>query len=31
MKGTLAAAVKRRFTDTEKTPLYYIATVLDPR
>lgn len=31
MKGTLAAAVKRRFTDTEKNPLYCIATVLDPR
>ncbi|XP_038160178.1 zinc finger BED domain-containing protein 4-like [Cyprinodon tularosa] len=31
MKSTLAAAVKRRFTDMEKIPLYCIATLLDPR
>lgn len=31
MKATLAAAIKRRFSDTEKNPLYCIATVLDPR
>ncbi|MED6242803.1 hypothetical protein ATANTOWER_010011 [Ataeniobius toweri] len=29
MKGTLAAAVKRRFCDCEKNPLYCIAT--EPR
>ncbi|XP_041825202.1 zinc finger BED domain-containing protein 4-like [Melanotaenia boesemani] len=31
MKATLAAAVKRRFIDTEKNPLYCISTLLDPR
>ncbi|XP_038157148.1 zinc finger BED domain-containing protein 4-like [Cyprinodon tularosa] len=31
MKSTLAAAVKRRFTDMEKIPLYCIAMLLDPR
>ena len=31
MKATLAAAVKTRFSDTERNPLYSIATVLDPR
>jgi len=31
MKGTLAAAVRRRFSDVEEQPLYSIATLLDPR
>ncbi|CAI5660564.1 unnamed protein product [Oreochromis niloticus] len=31
MKGTLAAAVRTRFTDVEENPLYSIATILDPR
>ncbi|XP_025766901.1 zinc finger BED domain-containing protein 4-like isoform X2 [Oreochromis niloticus] len=31
MKGTLAAAVRMRFTDVEENPLYSIATLLDPR
>lgn len=31
MKGTLAAAVRTRFTDVEENPLYSIATLLDPR
>lgn len=31
MKGTLTAAVQRRFSDVEKNPLYCIATVLNPR
>lgn len=31
IKGTLAEAVKKRFNDMEKNPLYCIATVLDPR
>ncbi|XP_073722443.1 zinc finger BED domain-containing protein 4-like [Misgurnus anguillicaudatus] len=31
MKGTLAAAVKRRFSDVEEQPIYSIATLLDPR
>lgn len=29
MKGTLAAAVRKRFTDMEENPLYSIATLLD--
>lgn len=31
MKGTLAAVVKRCFSDVEKNTLYSIATLLDPR
>ncbi|XP_073331910.1 zinc finger BED domain-containing protein 4-like [Pagrus major] len=31
MKGTLAAAVRKRFTDVEANPLYSIATLLHPR
>ncbi|XP_059201115.1 zinc finger BED domain-containing protein 4-like [Centropristis striata] len=31
MKGTLAAAVRKRFADVEENPLYSIATLLDPR
>ncbi|KAK0142029.1 Zinc finger BED domain-containing protein 4 [Merluccius polli] len=31
MKGTLAAAVTRRFSDVEEQPFYSIATLLDPR
>ncbi|XP_026087221.1 zinc finger BED domain-containing protein 4-like [Carassius auratus] len=31
MKVTLAAAVRRRFSDVEEQPLYSIATLLDPR
>lgn len=31
MKGTLAAAVKKRFADVEGNPLYSLATLLDPR
>lgn len=31
MKGTLAAAVRKQFTDVEENLLYSIATLLDPR
>ncbi|XP_070847165.1 zinc finger BED domain-containing protein 4-like [Chaetodon trifascialis] len=31
MKATLTAAVRRRFSDVERNPLYSIASVLDPR
>ncbi|XP_049894754.1 zinc finger BED domain-containing protein 4-like [Epinephelus moara] len=31
MKGTLAAAVRKRFSDVKENPLYSIATLLDPR
>ncbi|KAJ8404125.1 hypothetical protein AAFF_G00344750 [Aldrovandia affinis] len=31
MKNTLLAAVKKRFSDVEKNPLYCIASLLDPR
>lgn len=31
MKATLAAAVKKRFSDAEENPLYTMATLLDPR
>lgn len=31
MKGTLAAAVKKRFGDIDEKPLYKLATLHDPR
>ncbi|XP_042069352.1 uncharacterized protein LOC121812128 isoform X2 [Haplochromis burtoni] len=31
MKATLLAAVKKRFSDVETNPLYFISTILDPR
>ncbi|XP_073470760.1 zinc finger BED domain-containing protein 4-like [Aquarana catesbeiana] len=31
MKSTLLAALQKRFSDTERNPLYCIATLLDPR
>ncbi|XP_028658832.2 zinc finger BED domain-containing protein 4-like [Erpetoichthys calabaricus] len=31
IKATLLAAVKKRFSDVETNPLYFISTILDPR
>ncbi|KAK9968722.1 hypothetical protein ABG768_003030 [Culter alburnus] len=31
MKATLLEAVKKRFSDVETNPLYFISTILDPR
>ncbi|XP_052001687.1 zinc finger BED domain-containing protein 4-like [Xyrauchen texanus] len=31
MKATFLAAVKKRFSDVETNPLYFISTILDPR
>ncbi|CAI5682323.1 unnamed protein product [Oreochromis niloticus] len=31
MKATLLAAVKKRFSDVDTNPLYFISTILDPR